>query len=297
MRITTLMAQQRRQSELLSSQSRLEIAQQQVSTGRRILRPSDDAAGTSELLQLNTRLAERQQQSASMKRALPVMQATDSALGDISGNLQSAQNAALRGANTATMSQSDREALAAQIDSAAQAIRAKLNTSVDQRYIFAGTANDTAPFVAGTTTTYVGNKTPMTLDIAEGQPFDMSITGDQIVGGTQGGGDLFANLTSLSQAIRAGNSAAIQTSMTQVKSDFDRVVRLRGDIGARLNYVDMAQNSVEQEVISIQSRQSVLQDADLSEAIVAEKIAETSQQATLAMAGRLGSLSLLDYLR
>ena len=296
MRITTWMTQQKRLSELQFSQARVDSTQEQVSTGLRLQKPSDDPLAMMELLQISTRLSARQQQGASLKTATPVMQATESALGDIATALLSAKIAAQRAANTATTSPADRIALAAQIHSAAQVILSRANTKVGERYVFGGTASDQAPFVAGDPVTYLGNGASLKVDVAEGQPFEMSITGEQLRAG-QGGSELFANLKQLEQEVLTGDSSALQSSLSKVNDNWSHVVELRGDMGARLNYVTMAQDRLEQEITQIQGRQSELRDVDFAQAVVAEKISENSQQATLAMAARLGSASLLDYLR
>lgn len=296
MRITNWMTQQKRLSELQLTQARVDSTQGQVSTGLRVQKLSDDPAAATALLQLSTALTERQQQSASLKTAVPVMQATESALGDISTALQSAKMAAQRAANTATVSKSEQVALESQIRSAAQVILSKLNTKVGERYIFAGTISDQAPFTAGDPVVYGGNDVPLKVDVAEGQPFDMSLSGSQVVG-SQAGTELFANLKQLAKDVLSGDASAIQSSLSKVDSDWNHVVQLRGDMGARLNYISMAQDRIEQDITQLQSRQSELRDIDLSEAVVAQKMAENGQQATLAMTARLGSISLLDYLR
>lgn len=296
MRITTWMTQQKRLAELQLTQARVDRAQEQVSTGLRLQKPSDDPAATVEFLQIGTQLSERQQLSTNLKSAIPVMQATESALGDISTALQSVKLAGQRAANTAVMNSSDRSALATQIRSVAQSILSRANTKVGERYVFAGTASDRAPFVPGAPATYVGNSSALKIDVSEGQPFEMSITGEQLRVGA-GGSDLFANLKQLEQDVLSGDASAIQASLSKVDGDWGRVVQLRGDMGARLNYITMAQNSLEFEIDQLHARQSQLRDVDLAEAVVSQKTAENGQQATLAMAARLGSASLLDYLR
>lgn len=299
MRITTWMTQQKRLSELQLSQARVDRTQEQVSTGLRLQRASDDPTAMGEYLQLETRRSERQQLAASLKTAVPLMRATESALGDISTALQSARLAAQRAANTATTSPADLKALAAQVSSAAQTVLSRANATLGERHLFGGTATDQPPFVAsadGATVSYNGNAAALKVDLAEGQPFELSLTGEQLRTG-QGGSELFANLRELEQAILSGNGDAIQSSLGKVTHDWSRVVQLRGDMGARLNYVTMAQDRIDLELDQLQARQSELRDVDLAQAVVSEKMAENGQQATLAMAARLGSMSLLDYLR
>lgn len=295
MRIATQTLLQQRQSAVQRSEARLTAAQDQVSSGKRLVRPSDDPTGTVALLQVQGRLRVREQQSRGIQSALPVLGATDSALGGIADALSSAQNAALRAANSAVTSPADRAALAAQIHSAAQVALGRANTQVGGRYVFGGTASDRPPF-SGDPVAYTGDATPLSVGLGDPEPFAVSVPGSQI-GGGQGGADLFANLSQLEDAVRSGDPASVRTAMDAVKGDFDRVVALRGDVGARVQYVEMAQRSIDQDVAALQARGSELEDVDLASAVVAEKSAENQHAATLAMAGRLGAMSLLDYLR
>ncbi|WP_309723406.1 flagellar hook-associated protein FlgL [Armatimonas sp.] len=295
MRITTWMTHQQRLANLQSTEARLNKAQNQVSSGRKLERTSDNPTGAVELLTIQTRLTEREQQGASIKGALPLMKATESSLGDISNALLSARNAALRAANTATGSDADRAALAAQIQAAKRTVLQQANLKVDQRYLYSGTKSDVQPFT-GDSVTYAGNTRALKIDVTDGNPIEISVTGEQIRGG-QAGSDLFANLTALEQAVRAGDSAAIRVGIDKLDGDRDRVINLRGDMGSRLNYLEMAQDGIDKEVILLQTRQSDLRDVDLAEAIVTAKLAENGQQAALAMASKIGGMSLLDYLR
>jgi flagellar hook-associated protein 3 FlgL len=295
MRITTWMTHQQRLADLQNTEMRLNKAQNQVSSGRKLERASDNPTGAVELLTIQTRLTEREQQGASIKGALPLLQATESSLGDISNALLSARNAALRAANTATGSDADRTALAAQIQSAQRTVLQQANRKVDQRYLYSGTKSDVTPFT-GDPVTYMGNSSALKIDVTDGNPIEISVTGGQILGSSEGS-DLFANLKSLEQAVRAGDSAGIQAGIDKLDLDRNRVINLRGDMGSRLNYLEMAQEGIDKEVILLQTRQSDLRDVDLAEAIVSAKLAENGQQAALAMASKIGGMSLLDYLR
>ena len=298
MRITTWNTTQHRLGRMLESQSRLATLQSQVSSGKKLERPSDDPAAASELLPLQTRLAERQQRMGNIDAASPLMGATESALADISTALASARTAGQQANSSATVSPAQRTALAAQVRAAAQTVLASANSRVGDRYLFGGTITDAAPFAAGPPVTYNGNNTPVQIGLHDGGgTFGVTLTGEELRD-LQGGGDLFANLSRLADDIESGNQTGVQTGLTKVQKNFDHVVQLRGDMGARMNYVALTRESLGREVLQLQERQSALTDVDLSEAIVKMQAAQNTHQAALAVAGKLSSgPQLLDYLR
>lgn len=296
MRITQWMTQQRRLTELRQNEARLEEAQSRVSTGVRLQRPSDNPGATAQLLRINTRIAEREQRRAAAAETLPLMRASESALGQIATALQSARMAGLQAANAATVAPEQRAALAAQVRQALQQVTALANTRVDSRYVFAGTLTDTAPFSTDGAATYAGNDASLVAGVAGDRPFAVSVTGEALRRSGEGT-DLFANLESLAQAIERGEMAAQNEARARVEADWSRTLQLRGDMGARIGYVEMAAQRLDDELGALRERQAGLRDADLAEAVIETKTAENARQATLAMVGSLDRVSLLDYLR
>jgi flagellar hook-associated protein 3 FlgL len=89
----------------------------------------------------------------------------------------------------------------------------------------------------------------------------------------------------------------MSTGLSALDDDLNNVLRLNGDLGARVKYVTLMRQQTDDSITAAQGRQSNLQDVDMAQAILEEKTAEVGHQATLAMAGRMEGASLLDYLR
>jgi flagellar hook-associated protein 3 FlgL len=293
MRITTWMTQQRQLDQLRTSQTRVQNAQSQVSSGIRVTKPSDDPTATSALLRLQSQLSENGQRQAGINGALPAMRQSENTLGAIASSLQTARQAGLQANNTATLTDAQREPLASQVENALKQALSLANTQSEGRYLFAGTVSDQKPFP---TTTYAGNDTPLSAAIGDDPAFALTVTGENLRH-PQGGDDLFSNLQGLADAIRSGDNTALGQKLDAVQKDYDHVLGLRGDMGARLQYVTLTQSRLEDDSLALQSRLSELRDADLAESAVATKIAQNIQEATLAVIGQSGRSSLLDYLR
>jgi flagellar hook-associated protein 3 FlgL len=300
MRVTTLQNRERQIAQLLRGQERLEEARNQVASGRRIQRPSDSPGEIAELLRARTQIADLEQRRASADTFLPYMKASETALGEIAGAVREIRVLALQ-ANNGTINPEQRQSLGDQVQRLRGRVRDLANTRVDGRYLFAGTNTLRAPFVSGSPITYAGNDTPIQASLVADTLFDVSITGDALMNvrapsGSSGPTDLFQNLEALEAAIRSGDSGQIAAGLTVLDEDLDQLLRLRGDMGARIQYVEAMQRRIAEDLAAAQEWQSRLQDVDLATAILEAQAAETAHEATLLVASRLEQPSLLDLI-
>jgi flagellar hook-associated protein 3 FlgL len=295
MRITNLTTRQRRIGDIMRQQERLEEARDRVSTGLRIQKPSDSPTEIAELLRARTQVAELTRRRASTDVYLPFMRASEAALGDISSALRDVRNLVLQ-ANNGTASPEQRQVLAEQVGRLRDRMRELANTQLNDRYLFAGTNTDTEPFTIGPPAAYTGNSSSLELSLTVGAPFATSITGDRLLN-QRGSTDLFQNLSALENAVRTGDTSGMSAGLAALDEDLNNAVSLRADMGARIQYVELVRQRIEDHLVSVKGWQSSLQDVDLAEAIVEAKGEEVAHQATLMTAAQLDQPSLLDYLR
>src|SRR5581483_3192880 len=151
----------------------------------------------------------------------------DSALTDMVNQLSAAQTAALsaRGSN---VTQSQRDAAVATLQSVRDSLVNDLNTQVDGVYIFAGTKSTTQPFTeaGGVVSSYQGNAATAAVDINTSRSVTMTIDGSQI---TQGSApqDVFAAITNLITAIQAGDDNGIGQGSTDMFNAFNRATTVQ----------------------------------------------------------------------
>jgi flagellar hook-associated protein 3 FlgL len=295
MRITTLLIQQRREAEVMRGQERLEEARNRVSTGVRIGKPSDSPTQIAELLRVQAQISGTQDFGVAINTSLPVAKGSESALGEITAKLREAKVLAIQ-ANNAANGPDQRSVISNSIEAIISHIRVVANTQIDGRYIFAGTATGEEPFQIGPPTSYNGNDKQLSVPIGEGQSFGYSVAGSQIMN-QRGNTDLFKNLSDIADAIRSGDTAALNAGFTELDADSVNILRLRADMGSKVNYLEYSATKLSDTLIAAQQRESDLKDADMAGAILDAKTAETTQQATLAAAAQMNSPSLLDYLR
>src|SRR5947209_16932752 len=291
MRVTSYVTQERRTADVLASEARLEQARDQVSTGLKLERPSDAPDQIAELLRVRSEITDLTRRRDGADAALPSMQAGEAALNDMSAALREVRTLALQ-ANNGTLTADDRAAIADQIERVRSRLLGLANTQLGGRYLFGGTKTDAPPFAAGPPVTYAGNSSPLEMSLSSDTPFAVSITGDALLN-RHGGTDMFQNLANLETAVRSGSASGISTGLTALDGDLSNVLRQNGDMGSRVQYVQMMRQQADDGLLTAQGRQSSLQDVDLSQAILEENTAQVAHQASLAMAGRINQSSLL----
>src|SRR5687767_12185506 len=93
-RVSTLMRADSVTQQVSRAQANLLQVQEQLSTGKRINRPSDDPSGASAAQQLQKTLEQRQAFAANIDAARSQLSEVDSTLGDLNDLLQQAQQIA-----------------------------------------------------------------------------------------------------------------------------------------------------------------------------------------------------------
>src|SRR6266508_4543033 len=124
--------------------------QEQVSTGLRLRRPSDDPLGMASLLAARSQDLRLSSSLRNIQDVSSSLNASESALQEASQALSQAQQIASEGAN-ATNSPQSHEALAQEVDALIQRILDVANTQYGGRSLFAGTATGQTAFAVSST--------------------------------------------------------------------------------------------------------------------------------------------------
>lgn len=172
--------------------SRVFQAQNQLATGRRINRPSDDIVGTRRLLTLNGEREGIDRYLSNVGSARSAVQVGSAQLQELSGTLASVRELAVQGAN-GTLSASDRDSIANEIDALLQTAVSNLNVGFEGRFLFSGTKTGDLPFELVTGANglqrlrYNGNGDLQEVDVAPDLRLPINMPGsDLLVSGTRG---------------------------------------------------------------------------------------------------------------
>ncbi len=155
-------------SQILRGQSKLVRAQEQLASGKLLLRPSDDAGKTHQALTLRRQMSELARFRGAAEAGIPLLQAGAAALEETTGALSQARELLLQGMN-GTLGEVDRATLAASIEGLFDQVLAGANSRFGDRYLFGGTRTQDAPFQRSSSgVRYVGDATAPTVAVGQG---------------------------------------------------------------------------------------------------------------------------------
>ncbi|MBC8108037.1 MAG: hypothetical protein H7Z14_15725 [Anaerolineae bacterium] len=120
------------------------------------------------------------------------------------------------------------------------------------------------------------------------------ITGNDVNGVTAVG--VFSNLSKLVNALTNNDQQAITAAAEGLKADYDRIVQIRGETGARVQEMETRQERLEDQNIATKSLLSNVEDTDYTQAIAQFQTLQTTLQASMATAQKVLNLSLMDFL-
>ena len=146
MRISSIEQFQQGIDSILNQQAKLNQTQLQLATGKKVLKPSDDPAVATQLLNLSSLKANNLQYDRNINTALNELELQESVLASSGNVLQRVRELVIQ-ANNATQSPQTREAIADEISNLADELLQLANTkSPSGEYIFAGYNSRTPAF-------------------------------------------------------------------------------------------------------------------------------------------------------
>ena len=300
MRISTSMMQRLAVGSMLERQADLSKTQLQLATGKRILSPSDDPTGATQVLRIEQQTRLNEQYQLNGGRALSRLQFEEGVLTAVGDSLQRVRELAVQGLNDSTGADG-RAAIAIEVRQRLGELLDLANSKDGSgEYLFSGYQTDVRPFsdAGGGTYNWNGDQGQRKLQISETRQIETSDSGADIFvdlafsgGGTQ---DVFKTLYDFAAALDA------DTQDGNVLDDIDTAMgslfSTRAKIGARLNAIDSQQKINEQFDVQMQSVLSDLQDLDYAEAVGRLNIELVGLQAAQQTFQKIQGLSLFDYL-
>jgi flagellar hook-associated protein 3 FlgL len=285
-------------AEISRTAEQLAEAQHQVSSGRRINTPSDDPAGTSAAITDRATLGTLDAYTKTADTATSRLTVVDSALSDIINKITAAQTAVASARGSAT-SQSQRDAAATNLQAISDALLSDFNAQFHGAYLFGGSKATTAPYTAGAggvVSSYQGNATTMSVDVGPGRSVQVAFDGSIIA---QGGAptDIFATLSSLVTAAKAGDSVGLSQGLDALGRALDRATLAQTQVGTGLSTLDDARARLGTQQLNTTADLSKTEDANMASAITQMSQADTAYRAALGAFSKIGTVSLMDYLK
>ncbi|MDA9044072.1 flagellar hook-associated protein FlgL, partial [Pseudomonadales bacterium] len=234
MRISSIEQFQQGIDSILNQQAKLNQTQLQLATGKKVLKPSDDPAVATQLLNLSSLKANNVQYDRNINTALNELELQESVLASSGNVLQRVRELVIQ-ANNATQSSQTRAAIADEISSLADELLQLSNSkSPSGEYIFAGYNSRTPAFAkSGTSYVYQGDQGQRLLQVSEDTQLAVRDNGADVFQGMSTGDGRFLLET---PASNTGDGIVKMSSTIDAISDDYTLVFTRANAGDPITY-------------------------------------------------------------
>jgi len=301
--------------QLNSGLGRLGQYQEQLASGRRVLKPSDDPAGIVSISQLKTSLFENQQLLSNVDSAYSWLDSADTVLASVTSVMHRAKELTIYAA-TEVLSDSDRYAIQEEMKQLFDNVLQLANSTHSGRYLFGGQKTTTVPFTRESldpndpnffNIVYQGGRSDdgtasQSLEINANSVLDLSLVQTKVNADGKVEDSLFMPILSTFRKIIAdmeqGNVSDLSSvDIEQLESALDNVLSYRAVVGAKVNRVQMAKERLQELKINFNQLLSNAQDIDVAETIMQLKSEEYVYRTALAVGARIIQPSLVDFLK
>lgn len=302
MKVTfNMMSRQVLQNINMNSEMLLQ-AQSRSSSGKQILKPSDDVSGTGRALSLRSSLSEIEQYLKNSDMVKSQLEVTSSTMDTIVSKLERVQEIAQQATNSAVTDEG-RTALVAELNDITTSLAGAGNTQYSGKYIFAGSNSAQQPFVATADPmspySYQGNDTIMNVKVSPWTSSPANVVGDRVfnMGSTAvpGSPDVFTMIQTLKQEITAGDGTSISGHLTDIKNNLNNVIAIRSEVGSRIGTLETANSSLLDSQTSLSTLLSKTENVDLAQAILDLQTRQNMYQAAVSTASKILNMSLTNY--
>ena len=285
-------------------QSALSGLQENLTSGKRVVRASDDpssAAQAERALTRMSRIVTDQQALASQTDSIAMAEST---LGDVTNALQNFRELVVSAGN-GTFAQKDRQTVALQLQGLRDQIFGLSNTQdTNGQALFGALGSALAPFVEPPPAAYTfdglpgqmsSNEVaiPFALDGDSAFMFDVSdgATSDSLFGA------LDQAITDIGGATTSAAAAtAVSTALKDIDIGTNRVSAVRGQAGELLNRADRISTNQDKRSIQLEADRSRAEDIDMVKGIADFQNQQTGYQAALQSYAQMQKLSLFNYI-
>jgi flagellar hook-associated protein 3 FlgL len=302
MRVTEGMTARSVLTDLSNARTRLGTIQREISSTKRISKPSDDPFGTGRTLQLSGELEGFKQYKSNVSDGTGWVTATEASLSHITETLQRARELLVQCGNDAN-GQVAREGIAAEIEALTEAVKQEANATYDGRFIFSGTETETRPYELGANDEYAGNEGSIKRVIGTGVELPINVNIKELLGEGNAAGDnkLLDVMRDIVTDLRGGTPENAEnlrgTDLARLSDNLDELTRVRAVVGATTNRLTTAGTRLEQLEEASLGQLSQVRDTDMPQAIVEYSTQQTAYETALRAAAKIIQPSLLDFLR
>lgn len=288
--------------DLSDLRAQAEALQQQIATGQKLGKSSDDPLAASQLRALMRTERLSQVDAANANRASSDLQLADATLSDFADYINRARELATQAAN-GTLNNSQRAGIASELKQIHGSLVALANARDSAGHaLFGGeAAGDAYALDAAGNASYIGTASSPDVQLGDGQTVRRGVTGPEFLNFSVNGNptDLLAQMKALGDAL-AGAAAdpaqAARDALDALNTGLDKVTTAQTVVGARMAWIDLTGDRR-----TNLSELNASEEAELGSTDAATAIARLQQlslvlEASQAAFSKLANLSLFNQI-
>lgn len=295
-RVTQGMIQSQTINALNKNLNRMGTTQEQLTTGRKINRPSDDPVGITYALRYRGELAMNNQYQRNITQANSALEHVDTVLGQVNDLIARVKELTVRGISDTSTPES-RYAISQELDGIYNNLLTLGNDQLNGKFIFNGQKTDESPYDAATAGSFDTDDADILLSLAPGVDIATNISGNKVFGNAADADNLFKVVRTLRDAFSTNNAPTARDNMGKLDSRLNKFLGIRSEVGARANRIEMLDNRNQDLDVTLNSLSGKTEDADMAKTITSLQTQQNVYQASLSVGAKLIQQSLVDYLR
>ena len=308
MRVTQVGFYNQATQQMGKQQAKVFETQAQLSSGKKILRPSDDPALAAAINNLKSQMDVNQRYLTNLSRMQDTLKMQEASVSSSIEVVSRIKELSIQAAND-TYNAADRKTLAIEVKELISSLADLGNMrGTDGAYLFSGFSQDTAPFSESSlgVVTYTGTADYQKVLVDEGRSMQIGMPGSDVFGsvqyldqttGTTSSIDMFAALGEMYQALVTNDADGIRNTLDKVSSVHEHITVQQSNIGSRMKRVETLSNAIEDRDFTYKTLQSSMEDLDYVEAASRLKNQSLALQAGQQTFAQLSGLSLFKYIR
>ncbi len=296
MRITHRAVTQTALLGLNSNLSSVAKLQQQLTSGKLISAPSDSPTGTNKALQIRQDQSAVEQFAKNISDGQSWLDATDTALTTVIGQVQRVRALTVQASNTGSTSASAQKAIAVEVAALRESVLGVANSSVNDRALFGGVTQGSTAYAGDGS--YVGAPPVgegITRRVSNADRIRIDITGPEAFG-APGPDDLFGLIARIATNVES-DPGALSGDLQDLDVALDRLLGAAASVGARSARMGAAAQVNTDLQLTLAAQLVDVEDIDLAKTIMELNQTEVGYKAALQATAQVIQPTLVDFLR
>ena len=278
-------------NNLFKSQANMDKYLKQITSGKKINRPSDNPVIAMKGINYRTEVTESEQYIRNTTEVWNWFDHSDDVLGKSTKAMQRMEELANQAAN-GTNTQDELNSIKKEVEQLKEQMIEMANTQVSGKYIFNGIDTDQKPIQDGKIITEAGREEMVKIEVSKGINMDVNVSPEGVFDQ-----ELFDHIDGFITALEAGDDDELNNSLGNLQESSSNIIQARAELGARMNRLELIEDRLENQVVIVKDTMAKNEGVEFEEAVTNLLTQEVIHRAALSAGSKIIQPSLVDFLR